>query len=70
MHKVFYKNKLEHKCTIIPLDPRLLYVRPIQAKEYLDFRYSCLDSYKYKGYLPVPCVPYLAACSDSRYPSV
>ena len=29
MHKVVYKNKLEHKSTLTPLDPRLLYVGPI-----------------------------------------
>ena len=29
MHKVVYNNKLEHKCTLIPLDPRLFYISPI-----------------------------------------
>ena len=32
MHQVVYNNKLEHKYTLTPLDPRLLYVGPIQAK--------------------------------------
>ena len=26
MHQVVYNNKLEHKYTLTPLDPRLLYV--------------------------------------------
>ena len=26
MHQVIYNNKLKHKCTLIPLDPRLLYI--------------------------------------------
>ena len=26
MHQVIYNNKLEHKCTLTPLDPRLLYI--------------------------------------------
>ena len=26
MHQVFYNKKLEHKCTLTPLDPRLLYI--------------------------------------------
>ena len=26
MHQAIYNNKLEHKCTLTPFDPRLLYV--------------------------------------------
>ena len=32
MHQVIYNNKLEHKCTLTPLDPRLLYVSPYTLK--------------------------------------
>ena len=35
IHRVFYNNKLEHKYTLTLLDPRLLYIDPIQAKGHL-----------------------------------
>ena len=31
MHQVIY-NKLEHKCTLTPLDPRLLFIGPYTLK--------------------------------------
>ena len=33
MHKDIYNNKLEHKCTLTPLDPRLLYLGPYTLKD-------------------------------------
>ena len=33
MHQVIYNNKLEYKCTLTPLDPRLLYVRPYTLRD-------------------------------------
>ena len=33
MHQVVYNNKLEYKCTLIPLVPRLLYVGPYTARD-------------------------------------
>ena len=35
-HQVVYNNKLEHKYTLTPLDPSLIYVGLIQAKAYLS----------------------------------
>ena len=70
MHHVIYNNKLEDIYTLTPLDPRLLYVDPIQAKRYLSFRDTCLHSYSYRGQLSVLCVPYLAAYSNVGHLSV
>ena len=67
MHLVVYNNKLEHKYTLTPIDPRLLYIGPIQANRYLSVRYSCLDLY---SYLSVLCVLSLAACSNTGHLSV
>ena len=36
MHQVVYNNKLEHKYTLTPLDPKPLYVGPIRAKGHLS----------------------------------
>ena len=33
MHQVIYNNKLENKCTLTPLDPRLLYMGPHTLKD-------------------------------------
>ena len=33
MYQVVYNNKLEHKCSLTPLDPRLLYVDPYTLKD-------------------------------------
>ena len=33
MHQVIYNNKLEHKYTLTPLDPRLLYVGPCMLRD-------------------------------------
>ena len=33
MHQVVYNNKLEHKCTLAPLDCRLLYVGLYMLKD-------------------------------------
>ena len=33
MHQVVYNNKLEHKSTLTPLAPRLLYVGPYMLKD-------------------------------------
>ena len=33
MHQVVYNNKLEHKCTLTPLYPRLLYVGPYMLRD-------------------------------------
>ena len=33
MHQVVYNNKLEHKCTLILLDPRLFYVGPYKVRD-------------------------------------
>ena len=67
MHHVVYNNKLKHKCTLIPLDPRLFYVSAIQDKRHLSFRDTCPDLY---NYLSVPCVLCLAACSAVEHLSV
>ena len=45
MHQVIYNDKLEHKCILTPLGPRLLYIGPIKAKSHLSFRDTCPDSY-------------------------
>ena len=39
MHQVIYNNKLEHKYTLTPLNPRLLFVGPYILRD------TCLDSY-------------------------
>ena len=67
MHQVIYNNKLEHKCTLTPLNPRLLYVVPIQAMEHLSIRYTSPDLYIY---LSVLCALYLAACGAAGHLSV
>ena len=64
MHQAVCNNKLKHKCTLTSLDPRLLYVDLIQAKGYLSFRDTWLDSY---SSLIVTCLLYLAACSVAGY---
>ena len=52
----------------MPLDPRLLYVGPIQPKgQYLSLRDTCLDPY---SYLSVLCVLCLAAYGAARYLSI
>ena len=33
MHQVVYNKNLEHKCTLIPLDPRLLYIGPYTPRD-------------------------------------
>ena len=63
----YLHNKLEHKYTLITLDPRLLYVGPIQSRGHLSFRETCPDSY---NYLSVLCVLPLAACSDAGHLSI
>ena len=70
MHQIVYNKKLEHKYTLIPLDPRLLNIGPIQAKGELSFRDTCLDLYSYKVLLSVLCVLCLAESSDAGYLSV
>ena len=70
MYQVVYNNKLEHKCTLTPLYPRLLYVGPIQGKGHLSFRDTYTDSYSYKGPLPVLFVLCLAAFSNAGHLSV
>ena len=67
MHQAVYNNKLEHKCTLAPLDPRVLYVGPIQAKGYLSVKNTYLDLY---SYLSVLCVLCPAACGTAGYLSV
>ena len=56
MHQVVYNNKLEHKCTLTPLDPRLLYVGLYTLRD------TCPDSYNHLSVLCVLCVLCLAAC--------
>ena len=58
MHQVVYNIKLEHKCILTPLDPRLPYVGPIQAKGHLSLKDTCPYSH---SYLSVLCVLCLAA---------
>ena len=53
MHQVVSNNKLEYKCTLTLLNPRLLYVGPIQAKGHLSVRETCPELY---SYLFVLCV--------------
>ena len=67
MHQVIYNNKLEHKYTLTPFDPRLLYIGPIQAKGHLSIRETCPDLYIC---LFVLCVIFQAACSAAEHPSV
>ena len=67
MYQVVYNNNLELKCTLTPLDPRLLYIGPIQAKGHLSLRDTCRDSY---SYLSVLCVLFIAACGAARHLSV
>ena len=67
MYQVIYSSKLENKCTLTPLDPRLLCVGPKQAKGHLSFRGTCLDLYSYLSGLCVLC---LAACSAAGHLSV
>ena len=62
MHQVIYNNKLEHKCTLTPLDPRLLYVGPYTLRDTLSFRDTCPDSYNCLSVLCVLCVLCLAVC--------
>ena len=61
---IHLKKKLEHKYTLTPLDPRMLYLGPIQAKRYLFVRDTYPDLY---GYLSVLCILYLAACGTVRH---
>ena len=58
MHQVVYNNKLEHKCTLTPLNPRLLYVGPYTLRDTCPDSYSCLS---------VLCVLCLAACLAAVY---
>ena len=67
MHQVVYNNKLEHKCTLTPLDPRPLYIGLIQAKGYLSLRDTCPDLY---SYLSILCVLCLAICDTTGHLSV
>ena len=67
MHKVVYNNKLEHKYTLTPIPPRLLYLGPTPAKGHLSFRDTYPDSY---SYLSVLSVLYLAAYSNARHLSI
>ena len=67
MHQIIYNNRLENKCTLTPLDPRLLYEGPIQAKGHLSIRDTCQDSY---SYLSVLCALCLAACGGAGHLSV
>ena len=67
MHQVIYKNKLETKYTLTPIDPRLLYVGAIRSKGYLSFRDTCTELYSYQSVL---CVLYLAACGAKGHLSV
>ena len=55
MHQVVYINKLEHKHTLIPLDPRLLYIGPYMLRDTCPELYSCLPV------LRILCVLCLAA---------
>ena len=67
IHQVVYNNKLENKCTITLLNPKLLYVGPIQAKGHLSFRDTCPPLY---SYLFVPCLLCLAACGAVNHQSI
>ena len=67
MFQVIYNYKLDHKCALTPLDPRLLYVSPILAKRHPSVRETCLYLY---SYLSVLCVLCLAACDTSGQLSV
>ena len=62
MHQVVYNNKLEHKCTLTPLEPRLLYVGPYTLRDTCPLGDTCPDSYSRLSVLCVLCVLYLAAC--------
>ena len=67
MHQVIYNNKLEHKCTLMPLDRRPLNVGPIRAKGHLSIRNTCPELY---SCLSVLCVLCLAACIVAGHLSV
>ena len=67
VNKVVYDSKLENKCTVTPLDPRLLYVGPIQDKGYLYIMDTCAELY---SCLSVLYVLYLAACDTARHLSI
>ena len=53
MNQIIYNNKLEHKWTLTPLDPRLLYVSP----------YTLTDTYP----LRTPIQICIAACLYYAY---
>ena len=67
MHKAIYNNKVEYKCALTLLKPRLLYISLIQAKGHLSFRGTSSDSYSYLSIILVPC---LAVYSDIGHLSV
>ena len=67
MHQGIFNNKLEHEFTLTTLDPRLLYVGPIQAKRYLSIRDTCPELYSCLFVLYILC---LAACNAAKHLSV
>ena len=60
MHQVFYNKKLEYKCTLTTLDPRPIYIGPIQAKGHLSIKDTCTMFY---SCLSVLCELFLAVCN-------
>ena len=73
MYQVVCNNKLEYKCTIKPLDPRLLYVGPNQAKGHLS-RFIQLPVYTMYtmsscmcGYRTPACTIQCWAASNAQY---
>ena len=67
MHQDLYKNKLEYKYSLTLLDPRLLYIDPIQVKGHLSIRETCPELY---SSLSVLCVLCLAAFNAKEHLSV
>ena len=67
MYQVVYNKKLQHKCILILLNPRLLYIGLIQAKGHLSFMDTCPDSY---SYVSVICILYLAAFDAAGHLSI
>ena len=62
--QIIYNNKLEHKYTLTPLAPKSLCIGPIQAKEYLSIRNTCVDPY---SCLSILCILYLAPYNAARH---
>ena len=58
MHQVINNNKLQHKYPLTPLDPRLLYIGPIQAKGHLSFG----DAYPVFLQLPACTMCTISSC--------